>query len=483
MRRSIVEASKAHVISTQAISRSLVEKAMTMRCVSYYSDAKSALLTQTIFEVEHSKKMILKVNQSLARSKKIIQEKNRILEEKVQQRTRQVTRANRALSMLNRCHQLQIRASDEAELLDETCKLIASEDAYNLAWINTSDTDNPGALICPVAYAGIAGQGPEKSTIACQFPGTDQCPATVAIQYGMVCIYKENDPGFCSCPMQSGESGSRSLISLPLKTNQTAFGTLNICSMKANAFQGKEIYLLEDLASDISFGIHSFRLQTERDLAYQKIRDSLNEKDSMLREIHHRVRNNLQIVISLLRMQSRRTKNQKFKAMAVDCEQRIMALASIHEELYTTDDLGSINCQTYFRRISDHLLHMYGMENVSIHVNALDMRLSINEAIPCGQIFHELVSNALKYAFLDGREGVVSMHMAHTTERIEFTIEDNGVGLPAGFDFHTCGNMGLELVRLLTEQLDGSLELSRNGGTRWKISFPSSPSIAEKKKD
>jgi len=482
MRRGLIDASRIHVAETRSISRSLFEKAMFMRCASYYSDAKSELLTQTIFEIEQSKKMVLEVNRSLALSKSLIQEKNRVLEQKVQQRTRELTRANYVLSMLNRCKQLQIRATDMVELLDEICKFIIGSDEYNLVWFNLLDSDDTSRVSCPAAYAMASGNRPERMKIVCHFQA-DQCLATRAIQSGMIRVYREADPEFFACPVRSANPNCRSLICIPLKTDQAAFGSLNICSIKANGFQENEMLLLEDLASDISCGIHSFQIQEERDRALQTIRSSLREKEAMLREIHHRVRNNFQVVISLLRMQARATGDQAFRAMAIDCEQRIMALAFIHEDLYTSHDLGSIHCQSYFKRISKQLLRAYYQNNVDIHIDAHDMSLSINEAIPCGQIFHELISNALKYAFPNARKGIVRMSMAQTAGNIEWTIEDDGVGLPAGFDFHTHGRMGLELVTLLTEQLGGSIELVRNGGTRWTISFPNSPSKTETKKD
>jgi len=304
MRRRAVDVSREHLVETCNISQTLIEKAMSMRCESYFADAKSSLLMQTIFEIGDSKKNILRKNRILTDRKKLIKEQNQYLEKKVLERTRELTQANHALSLLNRANQLRLR-----------------------------------------------------------------------------------------------------------------------------------------------------------------------EKDAMLREIHHRVRNNLQVVISLLRMQRRRTRNQKFKNMASDCEQRIMALASIHEELYHSENLSRINCQNYFSRISGLLLKMYHKENVSIHVDAHGLELNINEAIPCGQIFHELVSNALKYAFPESRGGMINISLMQTTSGIQVTIADNGVGLPPEFDIDTPGKLGLELVKLLVEQLNGAMEVSRNGGTQFTICF------------
>jgi len=471
MRRDIIEASKTHVVETQNISRNLLEKAMLMRCVSYYADAKSTLLTQTIFEVEHSKKMVLRANKALAHSRESIAEKNRLLEQTIQQRTAELTRANRSLSLLNRCNQLQIRASSERELLNTICKLIASEKEYNLVWINTIDRDDPNRISCPAAYAGNGADKPGKTEITCHFRA-DQCLAMQTIQRGTTRIYRKTDGKLHTCPMRSDDQDSRALVYIPLKTNHAVFGSLNICSRQANGFHANEMLLLEDLTSNVSFGMHSFRLQEKHDLAHQKIKESLHEKEAMLREIHHRVRNNLQVVVSLLHLQARATGDPQFREMATDCEQRIMALASIHEDLYTSDDLGSIHCDSYFKRISAHLLRVYYQKNVAIQVHAGEIRLPISAAIPCGQIFHELVSNALKYAFSEGKAGCVRMSILRKETNIEFIIEDDGIGLPAAFDFNKSGKLGLEIVKLLAGQLDGSIELDQSGVTRWKITFP-----------
>ncbi len=472
MKKGIVEAGKIHIAETHQVGRSLIEKAMFMRAVGYYSNAKATLLTQTIFEVDESRKTAVQLNESLLDSRKVIRQQNRDLEKQVGERTRDLVKANQALSMLSRCNQLQIRASNEFELLNETCKIIVAEADYCLAWVNYTAPDGTDHL-CPIAFAGSSGMKSEKPDAVCRLPELNKCPSSAAIQNRETRIFQENDLGFRNCCMRTRGSNSRSLVCLPLKSTREVFGSLNICSSKVDCFTKKaDIILLEDLADDLSFGIKAFRLQKERDQAHQKIQDALTEKESMLREIHHRVRNNLQLVVSLLHMQARETKNNSFQVMAIDCEHRIMALAAIHEELYSSDNLGSIECQDYFSKIAGQLLHAYDRDNIDLLVNAGELKLSINEAIPCGQILHELLSNSIKYAFPEDKRGSIHITLVQTVKGLEFSIADNGVGIPAGFDIQSDGKMGLDLVRILAKQLEANTEMKQDGGTQWTIFLP-----------
>ncbi|MFQ5355750.1 MAG: histidine kinase dimerization/phosphoacceptor domain -containing protein [Mariprofundaceae bacterium] len=471
MRKGIVEASKVHVAETHKISRSLIEKAMFMRGASYYSNAKATLLTQTIFEVDESRKTAIRLNESLQNSRKVIRQQNRSLERQVDERTRDLVRANHALSMLSRCNQLQIRAANEFELLDETCKLITAEGPYCLAWINYANpdsSDNP----CPIAWAEDSGKKIKKPDKVCRLPNLSQCPSMASIQNRKTLIFRKDDTEFRSCATRAKAATARSLICLPLQSTRKIYGSLNICSSKVDDFAEADISLLQDLADDLSFGIRTFRLQEDRDQAHQKIQESLLEKESMLREIHHRVRNNLQLVVSLLHMQARKMQSKKFQDMTLDCEHRIMALAAIHEELYSSDNLSSIDCQAYFSRISDQLMLAFQPDNTAIHINANEIRLAINEAIPCGQILHELISNAIKYAFPDNSKGSIHVTFVPTAAGLELSIADNGIGIPAGFDIQSCGQIGMDLVRILAKQLDASTEMNVNGGTRWTIRLP-----------
>jgi len=213
---------------------------------------------------------------------------------------------------------------------------------------------------------------------------------------------------------------------------------------------------------------------TEQKEAEEKIRESLHEKEILLKEIHHRVKNNLQIIYSLLNLQSGYVRDAQSLNMFRECRNRVKSMAIIHEVLYQSKDLAKVNFADYIRSLVSNLNRVYGANSAAIEmkIDVGDVKLDIDTAIPCGLIINELVSNALKYAFPPGRGGQISIifHPADTN-KYELIVKDNGVGLPADVDIQNTETLGLQLVSTLTDQLRGRIEVSRSEGTEFKINF------------
>jgi PAS domain S-box-containing protein len=213
---------------------------------------------------------------------------------------------------------------------------------------------------------------------------------------------------------------------------------------------------------------------TERKRAEEQIRASLREKEILLKEIHHRVKNNLQIVSSLLYLQTRRTEHSGVISALRESQNRIKSMALIHERLYQSPDLASVDMGEYTRSLVSDLRHSHIAEEsaVRLAVTIEDIPLGITEAIPCGLIINELVSNALKHAFPKGKEGeIVIQLLRKDASQITLTVSDNGVGLPEQADFRKSPSLGLTLINSLVEQLNGTIELDRSGGTTFTITF------------
>lgn len=213
---------------------------------------------------------------------------------------------------------------------------------------------------------------------------------------------------------------------------------------------------------------------TERRQAEERIQAALREKEVLLKEIHHRVKNNLQVVSSLLRLQSRSMKSPEPIAAFEESCARVHSMALVHEKLYQSQSLSELDFATYAESLTDSLLHAYGTDPAVIRVR-LDMepvRLDINQAIPCALILNELVSNALKYAFPAGRLGEIRIRLrAEATGSICLLVGDNGVGLPADLDPLRAETLGLQLVTTLVSQLRASLEIRRIHGTGYALTF------------
>jgi len=217
---------------------------------------------------------------------------------------------------------------------------------------------------------------------------------------------------------------------------------------------------------------------TSKKLADEALRLSLLEKDILLKEIHHRVKNNLQIVTSLLKLQGKYITDEKALKLLKDSRDRIHSMSVIHQKLYQSKDLSHIDFHDYISTITTHLQHSYGVlkDKVEILIYAKDMFMPIDNAVPAGLIINELVSNSLKYAFPGDSKGSININVAYEKNNREFwiSVRDNGTGLPAEININNISTFGLTLVNLLVEQMGGSLEIVNKGGCEFRINFRNS---------
>jgi len=213
---------------------------------------------------------------------------------------------------------------------------------------------------------------------------------------------------------------------------------------------------------------------TDRKKIEKKLKLSLKEKEVMMREIHHRVKNNMQIMSSLLRLQSRHFTNRKIIELFRASQTRIRSMALIHEKLYQSENLSKIDFVRYIETLAVYLFHSYkvDMNRVRLNVKAKDVFLGINTAIPLGLVVNELVSNSLRHAFPGEKEGEICIQI-HMNKKGRFLLKvmDTGVGIPEGLKIHETKTLGMQLVTDLTKQLEGIIEVSQKGGTVVKISF------------
>lgn len=213
---------------------------------------------------------------------------------------------------------------------------------------------------------------------------------------------------------------------------------------------------------------------TGRKIADEAIRSSLREKEVLLKEIHHRVKNNLQVVSSLLGLQSRTIEDSATRKMFQESQNRVHSMALIHESLYQAENLSEIDFPSYVDQLAAHLFRSYGVDanRVQMAASVDELRLTIDTAVPCGLIINELISNCLKYAFPGGRNGKIRIEMREEEDhRIRLAVSDDGVGLPEGVDPFTRKSLGLRLVHTLADQLGATVEMSSNGGARIVLTF------------
>jgi len=213
--------------------------------------------------------------------------------------------------------------------------------------------------------------------------------------------------------------------------------------------------------------------QIEINQTNHSLQTMVDEKELLLREIHHRVKNNLQIVMSLLNTQSAYLQNDAALTAIRDSQQRIHSISLIHKKLYQSNNIAQINMPVYIQELVDYLRDSYGTgQSVRFDLNIDPIDLDVIQAVPIGLILNEAISNAVKYAFPDNRAGVVAISMEHgEADQFKLTISDNGTGLPQGFDPRKSASLGMSLMRGLSKQLHGSFDLKNEGGLTISIVF------------
>jgi PAS domain S-box-containing protein len=230
------------------------------------------------------------------------------------------------------------------------------------------------------------------------------------------------------------------------------------------------IYNEEGECIELSFVTHNITDKKDQEIA---LRDSLREKEVLLKEVHHRVKNNLQVISSILNLQSSYVEDEALKQVLRESQNRIKTMSFIHENLYQKDQFSSIDFSDYIKNLSTNLLHSYQIYSnlVEIKYNVSQVFLTLDQAIPCGLIVNELVSNALKHAFPNGNTGTIRIELKEENELVYLGIMDDGVGLPDTLDTKNTETLGLQLVWSLAEQLDAKLDIKSDSGTEYLITF------------
>lgn len=234
------------------------------------------------------------------------------------------------------------------------------------------------------------------------------------------------------------------------------------------------VSMVRDVNDAPNYFVAVFEDVTERRENERRLQESLKEKEVLLKEVHHRVKNNMQVISSILNLQSSYIDDPKALEVLSESQDRIKSMSFVHESLYQSDTLSEVNFTEYIRNIATNLYHSYTRPQGGIELRFELQQVSINldTSIPCGLIINELVSNALKYAFKGREKGVITIHLARLTEeRLRLIVEDDGVGLPSGFVVENAESLGLQLVTTLATQVSGELEVINDNGMRFKLDF------------
>ncbi|MBI3260632.1 MAG: PAS domain S-box protein [Ignavibacteriae bacterium] len=272
-----------------------------------------------------------------------------------------------------------------------------------------------------------------------------------------------------------------------LSTFRQRIGTHSIVThyeKKLRLWNGKELWLelsnsyVDAEGENGPFLLSIIRDITERKIVEEQIRSSLMEKEALLKELHHRVKNNMQIVSSLLHLQAQNIQDKAIAAPLRESQNRVKSMALVHEQLYQSDSLSEVNINVYLRQLTSRLLRsiLSNKQNVSIGIKPENdmILMNIDTAIPIGLILNELITNALKYAFVGKENGEIGISIDKNHKNLyQIIVKDNGIGLPADIDITKTETLGLQLVQSLAAQLGGKSECtSTSNGTIFTITFP-----------
>lgn len=319
-----------------------------------------------------------------------------------------------------------------------------------------------------------------------RFFGREVFPAECYQLYleGRICAISElGDPSITPCMMEFLQQIEvRAKLAVPIIQHSQLWGLLIAHQCDGpRKWQEWETNLFQQLVNQLAIAIQQSllyqQLQAELSDRFQaeaNLKNSLKEKEILLKEIHHRVKNNLCVVASLLELQSNTVADPQLAKMFEESQNRLYSMALIHEKLYRSTNLAQINFGEYLEDLVSNLFHSYNISDNRIQLQVLAEQISLNieTATPCGLIANELVSNTLKHAFPHDTSGTVSVECYQTGDReIHLFVKDNGIGFPENIDFRKTNSMGFQVVCTLTEQLEGTIEMSRQIGTAFHLVF------------
>jgi PAS domain S-box-containing protein len=387
-----------------------------------------------------------------------------------------LARSNRALTMLSRCNEILIRAVDEASLLQNVCQVAVEIGGYRVARVAFALDDAAKSIVIK-AHAGEL--QPFHATLR-QSWRTDMSegpsPLGEAIRSGKVQVVDNlaDEPSLSAIANQIRAADYHGCVVLPLQNAERAFGLLILYCAESNPVNADELRLLRELADDLAFGILSIRARAERDRAEESLVASLRDKGALLKEVHHRVKNNLQVITSLLRLEARRVENPGTRIVLRDMQNRVHAMAALHERLYRSNSFAEIEIGPYIGQLVEQLVRSVAPnpEKITIQLDVASVRLGLDQAVPCGLLVTELVSNALKHAFPESRKGILLIELRSVDEtHLTLRVRDDGIGLPEDFEARRQESLGLQLATDLSRQIGGALEIERGQGTSFQVTF------------
>ncbi|MEO8500384.1 MAG: PAS domain-containing protein [Vicinamibacteria bacterium] len=389
---------------------------------------------------------------------------------------------SRVHAMLSGINTLIVRVRDRDELFKGACNIAVEAGGFRMCLIAMVGAD-------ATTIAPVASEGKDERLLAAvrdllsrdEVASTTMVARAIRTREAVVSNDSQQDPRVL-LKDQYAESGVRSLTILPLLRSHEAVGVLVLYASEIDFFHEEELKLLRALAGDIVFCLSMLDIRAEREKADRDLRSSLKEKQALLKEVHHRVKNNMQVITSLLRLESNRIDHCQTRMVLKDMQNRIMAMAALHEGLYRSNDFARVDLAAYLKQLAGQLSRSLVATpgQVALQLELVPVEIELDQAVPCGLIVNELISNALKHAFPDGRTGKVRMETSWVEAGLlRLRITDDGIGLPQRFDAIRAKSLGLQIVSDLARQLGGRLDIGPGPVAMFELTFRPQNTVAK----
>ncbi len=378
---------------------------------------------------------------------------------------------NQLLDSFRSVNRLIAHETDRSRLIREACELLTQKRGYNHALIVLSDRDRE---ITDVAAAGL---DIDRSALVCKARSLDRLRSLLDREPGWEARLSERGCERCELFDLSGVSKAKiGALCGPLEFRDKGYGLLCVGVDRRYVRDDRELTLFGEIRRDLGMAIYHIELREKELEARKEIERSLEEKNVLLKEIHHRVKNNMQVIRSLMNLQAAGLEDQELKQPFQEARNRISAMAMIHEILYKSETFSRLDLKAYIERLTEEISHMYDApgSRISFTIDADRIILSLDQSVPCGLVLNELITNAFKHAFPDQRSGEIKIRAALTEDnQLQVVVSDNGSGLPRDIDILNTKTLGMKLVRRLVEtQLGGSVNVDGADGARFNIEFP-----------
>lgn len=386
----------------------------------------------------------------------------------------ELLRINRLYLITSQINQMVVHTKTLDKLFSEVCRITVDTGNFSMAWIGL--VDEKTRQVRPSTWAGLEdGYLSIIKQITLNDEPEGKGPTATAIRGGkyFYCNDILNDPCMAPWRQEALKRGYRSSIALPIIIRGKPAGAFNIYSAEPFFFNRTEIQMLEEITVDISYAVEMIDAEKQKEKAEKELRLMVSHREILMKELQHRVKNNLNVISSLLQLEENKSPDRINRDIYLNAQNRIKSMIGIYERLYLSPDLENIDLHQYIKDLAVSIFNTYSIDRGKIRLctKLEELRLESKRAVPLGLILNELISNALKYAYPDSSEGEISLELKKNGDHVDLRISDNGCGLPETVDPYTSDSMGFTLVRMLAEQIGAELSFENSNGASVNIGF------------